>query len=102
MLYTMNVKPLIKDEMLVVRVTSALKATLQRTAKGEHRPLANLVEHILLSWIEQQGDDPEAAERPAGGGAAGNQPRQRLPRNAADAPPRRPRQKHPPRQRKGP
>ena len=61
----MNVKPLIKDEMLVVRVTSAFKATLQRMAEGEHRPLGNLIEHVLLGWLAQRGVEVESSSDPA-------------------------------------
>ena len=59
----MNVRPLLKDDMLVIRVTSAFKSTLQRVAKEEHRPVGNLVEHVLIEWLKQRGSDHEPRPR---------------------------------------
>ncbi len=96
----MGTKPHTRDEMLVVRVSAELKGALQLEAKAQNRSVGNLVEWLLLRGLEA-GGDREAAQRRAGGRASRNLPRKRLPRNAADAPHRRPRQKHPSRQRKG-
>jgi hypothetical protein len=87
----MNVKPLIKDEMLVIRVTSAFKATLQRVANEEHRPLGNLVEHVLLGWLAQrgvevsQGGEPSAQSSRRGRSPRGQQG-EGISADASDAP----------------
>ena len=87
----MNVKPLIKDEMLVVRVTSAFKAMLQRAAKQEHRPLGNLVEHVLLDWLKQRGVQVRGSGEPsAQSSRRGRSPRRQqgegISADASDAP----------------
>jgi hypothetical protein len=102
----MNVKPLIKDEMLVVRVTSAFKATLQLMAKEEHRPLGNLIEHVLLDWLAERGAGVRAAGEPLAQRRRGRKSTQRLqsqrlPPDAAHAA-RRPRRANSSRPRKRP
>ncbi len=96
----MTIKRHIRDEMLVVRVSAALKHALQLEAKAQNRSVGNLVEWLLLRGLEAGGGDRQVTQRRSGRGASGNLPRKRLSANEAHAARRRGRKK-PSRQRKG-
>ncbi len=103
----MNVSPPIKTVMQTFRISPALKEALREEARQQHRPIGNLIEFVLLRWLEEQGiqvrqpGDPEAVRRSAGGGDSGNLSKRRLPGNAKHDPGRPGQKRVRPRQRKG-
>ena len=49
--------------MIGFRVPDKAKEKLERIAENQHRPLANLVRAVVLSWLEKFEENPEEATR---------------------------------------
>jgi hypothetical protein len=42
-----------------IRLPERVRIALRRQAKKEHRPVATLIIHILLEWLERKGEKLE-------------------------------------------